>query len=84
MQLRVFGRTGMQRSVLDFGCGAVGGFRVRGDPADQERNIARRSPRVSITSNRKRFLATFWGGYPSGNPVSLRSPGNSASATWGG
>ena len=41
MQLRTFGRTGMQLSVLGFGCGAVGGFMVRGDPADQERIIAR-------------------------------------------
>jgi aryl-alcohol dehydrogenase-like predicted oxidoreductase len=41
MQLRVFGRTGMQLSVLGFGCGAVGGFMVRGDPVDQERTIAR-------------------------------------------
>src|SRR6476659_3880924 len=41
MQLRVFGHTGMQFSVLGFGCGAVGGLMVRGDPADQERTIAR-------------------------------------------
>jgi aryl-alcohol dehydrogenase-like predicted oxidoreductase len=41
MQLRVFGRTGMRLSVLGFGCGAVGGFMVRGDPADQERVVAR-------------------------------------------
>src|SRR3982074_2265190 len=41
MQLRGFGRTGMKLSVLGFGCGAVGGFMVRGDPADQERAIAR-------------------------------------------
>jgi aryl-alcohol dehydrogenase-like predicted oxidoreductase len=41
MQLRVFGRTGMQLSVLGFGCGAVGGLMVRGDPADQQRTIAR-------------------------------------------
>ncbi len=41
MQLRTFGRTGMQLSVLGFGCGAVGGLIVRGDPADQERTIAR-------------------------------------------
>jgi aryl-alcohol dehydrogenase-like predicted oxidoreductase len=41
MQLRVFGRTEMQLSVLGFGCGAVGGMMVRGDPADQERTIAR-------------------------------------------
>jgi aryl-alcohol dehydrogenase-like predicted oxidoreductase len=40
MQLRVFGRTGMQLSVLGFGCGAVGGFMVRGDPAEQERVVA--------------------------------------------
>src|SRR3954451_18682581 len=41
MQLRNFGRTGMQLPVLGFGCGAVGGLMVRGDPADQERTIAR-------------------------------------------
>ncbi|MBV9560408.1 MAG: aldo/keto reductase [Bradyrhizobium sp.] len=41
MQLRAFGRTGMQLSVLGFGCGAVGGLMVRGDPADQERTVAR-------------------------------------------
>ena len=41
MQLRVFGRTRMQLSVLGFGCGAVGGLMVRGDPLDQERTIAR-------------------------------------------
>jgi L-galactose dehydrogenase/L-glyceraldehyde 3-phosphate reductase len=31
----------MQLSVLGFGCGAVGGLMVRGDPADQERTVAR-------------------------------------------
>src|ERR1700709_2747792 len=41
MQKRAFGRTGMQLSVLGFGCGAVGGFMVRGDPAEQERTVAR-------------------------------------------
>src|SRR5579864_6790901 len=41
MQLRVFGRTGMRLSILGFGCGAVGGLMVRGDPADQERTVAR-------------------------------------------
>ena len=41
MEMRIFGRTGMQFSVLGFGCGAVGGLIVRGDPADQERTIAR-------------------------------------------
>ena len=35
MQLRVFGRTGMQLSLLGFGCGAVGGFMVRGDPGER-------------------------------------------------
>jgi L-galactose dehydrogenase/L-glyceraldehyde 3-phosphate reductase len=41
MEMRVYGRTGMQLSVLGFGCGAVGGLMVRGDPRDQERTIAR-------------------------------------------
>jgi aryl-alcohol dehydrogenase-like predicted oxidoreductase len=41
METRIFGRTGMQLSVLGFGCGAVGGLMVRGDPVDQERTIAR-------------------------------------------
>lgn len=41
METRVFGRTGMQLSLLGFGCGAVGGLMVRGDPLDQERAIAR-------------------------------------------
>ena len=41
MQLRTFGRTGMQLSVLGFGCGAVGGIMVRGAAADQERTVAR-------------------------------------------
>lgn len=41
MEMRIFGRTGMQLSVLGFGCGAVGGLMVRGDPADQERTVAR-------------------------------------------
>jgi aryl-alcohol dehydrogenase-like predicted oxidoreductase len=41
MEMRVFGRSGMRISILGFGCGAVGGLMVRGDPADQERAIAR-------------------------------------------
>ena len=41
MEKRVFGRTGMQLSVLGFGCGAVGGLMVRGDAADQQRTVAR-------------------------------------------
>src|SRR6185436_18605273 len=31
----------MQISIIGFGCGAVGGLMVRGDPADQERAIGR-------------------------------------------
>ncbi|MFA5916137.1 MAG: aldo/keto reductase, partial [Burkholderiales bacterium] len=31
----------MKISILGFGCGAVGGLMVRGDPADQERAIGR-------------------------------------------
>ena len=41
MEMRTFGRSGMRLSILGFGCGAVGGLMVRGDPADQERTIAR-------------------------------------------
>ncbi|MBS0338243.1 MAG: aldo/keto reductase [Proteobacteria bacterium] len=41
MEKRTFGRTGMRVSILGFGCGAVGGLMVRGDPADQERAIGR-------------------------------------------
>src|SRR5262249_38341298 len=35
MEMRMFGRTEMQLSVLGFGCGAVGGLMVRGDPLDR-------------------------------------------------
>jgi len=41
MEMRTFGRTGLQVSVLGFGCGAVGGLMVRGAPADQDRAGAR-------------------------------------------
>jgi aryl-alcohol dehydrogenase-like predicted oxidoreductase len=41
MEMRIFGGTGLRLSVLGFGCGAVGGLMVRGDPLDQERTIAR-------------------------------------------
>lgn len=41
MEMRAYGRTGLQLSVLGFGCGAVGGLMVRGDPREQERAIAR-------------------------------------------
>jgi aryl-alcohol dehydrogenase-like predicted oxidoreductase len=41
MEMRKLGRTGVEVSVLGFGCGAVGGIMVRGSPADQERAVAR-------------------------------------------
>ncbi len=41
METRTLGRTGLKVSVLGFGCGAVGGLMVRGDPADQQRAVAR-------------------------------------------
>ncbi len=41
METRVYGRTGMNISILGFGCGAVGGLMVRGAAADQEKAIGR-------------------------------------------
>lgn len=41
MERRRFGRTGLDVSVLGFGCGAVGGLMVKGEAADQERAVAR-------------------------------------------
>lgn len=41
MEKRRLGRTGLSVSVLTFGCGAVGGLMTRGEPADQERAVAR-------------------------------------------
>ena len=41
MEKRRFGRTGLNVSLLGFGCGAVGGLMVKGDPADQQRAVAR-------------------------------------------
>jgi aryl-alcohol dehydrogenase-like predicted oxidoreductase len=41
MERRKLGRTGLEVSVLGFGCGAVGGLMVRGNPSDQERAVAR-------------------------------------------
>jgi aryl-alcohol dehydrogenase-like predicted oxidoreductase len=41
MEMRTFGRTGLQVSILGFGCGAVGGLMVRGKAQDQERAVAR-------------------------------------------
>ncbi len=39
MEKRVLGRTGLEVSVLTFGCGAVGGLMPKGDPADQRRAV---------------------------------------------
>jgi aryl-alcohol dehydrogenase-like predicted oxidoreductase len=41
VEKRAMGRTGLNVSVLGFGCGAVGGLMVRGEPGDQERAVAR-------------------------------------------
>ena len=41
METRVYGRTGMNISILGFGCGAVGGLMVRGAALDQERAMGR-------------------------------------------
>jgi L-galactose dehydrogenase/L-glyceraldehyde 3-phosphate reductase len=41
MERRRLGRTGLEVAVLGFGCGAVGGLMTRGEPADQERAVAR-------------------------------------------
>jgi aryl-alcohol dehydrogenase-like predicted oxidoreductase len=38
---RQLGRTGLEVSALGFGCGAVGGLLVRGDPKDMLRVVAR-------------------------------------------
>lgn len=40
MEHRPLGRSGLNVSVLGFGCGAVGGLMVRGTPAEQERAVA--------------------------------------------
>lgn len=41
MQKRKLGRTGLDVSLLTFGCGAVGGLMTKGDPADQMRAVSR-------------------------------------------
>lgn len=41
MEKRKFGRSGLEISVLTFGCGAVGGLMTKGAPAAQERAVAR-------------------------------------------
>ncbi|MDH3668096.1 MAG: aldo/keto reductase [Paracoccaceae bacterium] len=40
MERRKLGRTGLDVSLLTFGCGAVGGLMTKGDPADQDRAVA--------------------------------------------
>lgn len=40
MEKRKLGRTGLEVSLLTFGCGAVGGLMTRGSPAEQDRAFA--------------------------------------------
>ncbi len=39
MEKRMLGRTGLEVSLLTFGCGAVGGLMTRGEPADQMKAV---------------------------------------------
>ena len=41
MEYRILGKTGLEISVLSFGCGAVGGLMVKGAASDQERGVVR-------------------------------------------
>lgn len=41
MEQRLLGRTGLTVSALGYGCGAIGGLMVKGDPAEQQRAVAR-------------------------------------------
>src|SRR5947208_7565396 len=41
MEKRKLGRTGLDVSLLGFGCGAVGGLMIKGAAADQERAVSR-------------------------------------------
>ena len=41
MQRTSFGRTGIDISVLGYGCGTVGGLMIRGTASDRERAVAR-------------------------------------------
>ena len=40
MERRVFGNTGLEVSILTFGCGAVGGLMTKGAATDQDRAVA--------------------------------------------
>jgi hypothetical protein len=58
MEMRIFGSTGLRLSVLGFGCGAVGGLMVRGDPLDQERTTFSSVPLLTFSSaNRNQTCA---------------------------
>src|SRR6202158_4993204 len=41
MEQRPLGTTGLAVSALGFGCGAVGGLMVRGEPAEQRQAVSR-------------------------------------------
>ena len=41
MEQRDLGQTGLKVSALGYGCGAVGGLMVRGEPAEQTRAVGR-------------------------------------------
>lgn len=41
MQRKPFGKTGIDISILGYGCGTVGGLMIRGSAADRERAVAR-------------------------------------------
>src|SRR5438105_6114380 len=41
MEQRALRRTGLRVSALGFGCGAIGGLMVKGDPAEQRSAVAR-------------------------------------------
>lgn len=48
MEKRKLGRTGLDVSLLTFGCGAVGGLMTKGDPADQMKAV-RRALEIGVT-----------------------------------
>ena len=58
MDKRRFGRTGLDVSLLGFGCGAVGGLMIKGTAADQERAVGRALELSSTISTRRRCTAT--------------------------